>query len=166
MKPMPCNCSDDRPGSSSPTGCAYLAYSGGPLDSIYCLVEQAIPPDAKLIHGRPMVFPDGSLEFPGPPPPLSGYRENGSRLYPVWPPCALRILKVEVIEGLLRVEGVCGKPDAAQFSREVTVARCCECLETPVSGSVPKTHSIRGPQAIATTERQGASHAATMILHK
>ena len=66
-------------------GCNYLVYSGGPMTSFYRLVEHAIP-DVEMAHGRPTVHPDGSLEFPGLPPTLTGYRPEGSRLYPAWPP--------------------------------------------------------------------------------
>jgi hypothetical protein len=124
---MPCDCPEDRPRSSSPARCSYLAYSGGPLPSFYCLVEQGIP-DVEMVHGRPTVHPDGSLEFVGPPPALPGYRQEGSRLYPAWPPCTVRMLRVEVIDGVLYIAGICGNPEAGQFSLEVTVDQCRNCL--------------------------------------
>jgi len=124
---MPCDCPEDQPRPNSPAGCAYLAHSGGPLCGLYRLVEQAIPADAQLVHGRPTVHPDGSLEFPGPPPALSGYRREGSRLHPAWPPCALRMLKVQVVDGVLTIEGVCGNPEAGQFSLEVALEHCRNC---------------------------------------
>ncbi len=107
-------------------GCNYLVYSGGPLTSFYRLVEQAIP-DVELVHGRPTVHPDGSLEFPGPPPALPGYRQQGPRLYPAWPPCALRMLRVQVVDGVLSIAGICGNPAAESFSREIAGDRCRKC---------------------------------------
>ena len=84
---MPCNCPDDKSAPPVPrSGCAYLVHSGGPASNLYSLVEHAIP-DVEMAHGRPKVHPDGSLEFPGPPPAIPGYRLEGSRLYPAWPPC-------------------------------------------------------------------------------
>ena len=125
---MPCDCPENRPRPNSPARCAYLAHSGGPLHGLYRLVEQAIPADVELAHGRPIVHPDGSLEFTGPPPALPGYRQRGSRLFPAWPPCTLRILKVQITDGLLSIEGVCGNAEAEQFSREVTLDQCEKCL--------------------------------------
>jgi hypothetical protein len=82
-------------------------------------MEQAIPPDVELTHSRATVHTDGSLEFTGPPPALSRNRHEGSRLYPAWPPCVLRMLRVQVFDGLLSVEGICGSPEAGQFTRTV-----------------------------------------------
>jgi hypothetical protein len=125
---MPCNCPDDRPRTIPPAACAYLAPSGGPPHSLYRLVEQAIPADAELVHGRPRVHSDGSLEFTGIPPALSGYRQEGSLLHPAWPPCTLRILKVQITDGLLNIEGICGNAEAEPFSSEVAVEQCQKCL--------------------------------------
>ena len=80
-------------------GCNYLCCSGGPPAGIYRLVEAAIP-DVEMVHGRPTVHPDGSLEFAGTPPTIPGYRQEGLRLYPAWPPCRMRMLRVQVIEGV------------------------------------------------------------------
>jgi hypothetical protein len=124
---MPCDCPEERPRPALSGGCNYLVYSGGPLSSFYRLVEQAIPADAVLSHGRPTVHPDGSLEFTGPPPPFAGYRREGSRLCPAWPPCALRMLRVQVVDGLLSVDGVCGSPEAGQFTRAVAPGECQDC---------------------------------------
>ena len=67
MRPMPCNCPDDKIAPPLPqSGCAYLVHSGGPVSNLYRLVEHAIP-DVEMAHGRPTVHADGSLEFPGPP---------------------------------------------------------------------------------------------------
>ena len=124
---MPCNCPEEPPRPNSPTGCAYLAHSDGRLHGIYRLVEQAIPAGVPLVHGRPIVHGDGSLEFPSPPPAITGYRQEGSRLYPAWPPCALRMLRVQVIDGVLGVAGICGNAEAGPFTSEVTVNECQEC---------------------------------------
>jgi hypothetical protein len=107
-------------------GCNYLVYAGGLPASFYRLLEQAIP-DVEMTHGRPTVHPDGSLEFAGPPPALSGFRQEGSRLYPVWPPCTLRMLRVQVLDGVLNVAGICGSPDSEHFSREATLYQCRNC---------------------------------------
>jgi len=96
------------------------------MASFYRLVEHAIP-DVAMAHGRPIVHPDGSLEFPGPPPELAGYRREGLRLHPVWPPCTLRMLKVQVVNGVLSIAGLCGTPGAERFSREVTLEQCRSC---------------------------------------
>ena len=130
---MPCDCPDDQPRPVPSGGCNYLVYSGGPLSSFYRLVEQAIS-DVEMIHGRPTVHPDGSLEFPGCPPTLPGYRQQGPRLYPAWPPCALRMLRVQVIEGVLSIAGVCGNPAAEKFSHEVAVDHCRSCFVRPIRG--------------------------------
>jgi hypothetical protein len=123
---MPCDCPEDQPRPKPAGGCNYLTYSGGPVASFYRLVEQAIP-DVDLVHGRPTVHPDGSLEFATPPPALSGYRQEGSRLYPAWPPCPLRMLRVQVVDGVLNIAGLCGNPGAEQFSRELTLDNCRSC---------------------------------------
>ena len=126
VKPMPCDCPEDQPRPTLQGGCNYLAYSSGPLHHFYRLVEQAIP-DVELLHGRPTVHPDGSLEFPGPPPALPGYRAAGQRLYPAWPPCVLRMLKVQVIDGVLNIAGICGNPEAGQFGQEAAMDQCQNC---------------------------------------
>jgi hypothetical protein len=123
---MPCDCPEDQPRPTPSGGCNYLVYSGGPLSGFYRLVEQAIP-DVDLAHGRPTVHPDGSLEFPGPPPALAGFRQEGSRLYPTWPPCTLRMLQVQVLDGTLNIIGICGSPAAQHFSREATLSQCQNC---------------------------------------
>ncbi len=123
---MPCDCPDNQPRPLPSGGCNYLVYSGGPLSSFYRLVEQAIP-DVEMTHGRPTAHADGSLEFPGPPPAISGYRQEGSRLYPAWPPCVLRMLKVQVIDGALSIVGICGNPEAGHFSQEATPDQCHNC---------------------------------------
>jgi len=127
VKPMPCGCPDDQPRRPTPSGsCNYLVYSGGPLESFYRLVDHAIP-DVEMAHGRPIVHPDGSLEFNGPPPTIPGYRPEGSRLYPIWPPCPLRMLRVQVVDGVLGIAGICGSPAAGQFSLEVAPEQCQKC---------------------------------------
>ena len=125
MNDMPCDCPDDRP--ARPVGpCHYLAYSGGPLCRFYRLVERAIP-DVELAHGCPTVHIDGSLEFGGPPPVLTGYRQDGRRLVPNWPPCVLRMLRVQVVDTILQIDGICGDPHAALFSGEVSPEQCSDC---------------------------------------
>lgn len=128
---MPCDCPEEQPRPVPTGGCNYLVYSGGPMASFYRLVEYAIP-DVAMAHGRPIVHPDGSLEFPGPPPAIPGYRPEGSRLFPAWPPCTLRMLKVQVVDGVLGIIGVCGTPKAEHFGQEVTPDQCQKC---PVRGS-------------------------------
>jgi len=123
---MPCGCPEDQSRPTPAGGCNYLVYSGGPLASFYHLVAQAIPA-AELAHGRPTVHPDGSLEFSGPPPAFVGYRQEGQRLYPAWPPCTLRMLKVQVMDQTLGITGICGNPPAAQFGLEVTPEHCQNC---------------------------------------
>lgn len=124
---QPCGCPDDQPRPTPTGGCNYLVYSGGPWSSFYRLVEQAIP-NVELAHGRPTVHPDGSLEFSGPPPGLAGYRQEGSRLYPAWPPCALRMLRVQVVDQVLGIAALCGSPEAEHFGREVVPEQCKGCL--------------------------------------
>lgn len=80
-----------------------------------------------MTHGRPTVHPDGSLEFPGPPPVLAGFRQEGSRLYPIWPLCTLRMLRVQVLDGVLNIGGICGNPESEHFSREATLDQCQNC---------------------------------------
>jgi len=123
---MPCDCPEDQPRPTPAGGCNYLVYSGGPWPSFYRLVAQAIPA-VDLAHSQPIIHPDGSLEFPGPPPAIPGYRPEGSRLFPAWSPCVLRMLRVQVVDGVLSIAGVCGNPVAEQFSREVTVDQCQNC---------------------------------------
>lgn len=123
---MPCDCPEEERRPTPTGGCNYLVYSGGPRASFYRLLEQAIP-DVEMMHGRPTVHPDGFLEFPGPPPALSGFRQEGSRLYPIWPPCTLRMLQVQVLDGALNVAGICGSPDSEHFSRETTLDQCRCC---------------------------------------
>jgi hypothetical protein len=123
---MPCDCPEDQPPPTPSGGCNYLVYSGGSLANFYRLVAQAIP-DVELVHGRPTAHPDGTLEFVGPPPALAGYRQEGQRLVPAWPPCALRMLKIQVIEGVLSVAGVCGSPTAKQFGLETKPDHCHIC---------------------------------------
>jgi hypothetical protein len=63
---------------------------------------------------------DGSLEFSGPPPALVGYRQEGRRRSPSWPPCVLRMLPVQVFDGVLNIAGICVNPrpsDSATKSR-------------------------------------------------
>jgi hypothetical protein len=123
---MPCDCPEEQPRPTPTGGCNYLVYSGGPLSSFYRLVEQAIP-DVELAHSRPTVHADGSLEFPGSPPELAGYRRDGQRLHPIWPPCTLRMLKVQVIDATLKIEGVCGNPQAEHFGHMAAVDQCRDC---------------------------------------
>ena len=112
---MPCNCPDDKSIPPVPQSlCAYLVHSGGPMSSLYRLVEHAIP-DVEMVHGRPKVHPDGSLEFPGTPPTIPGYRPEGSRLYPAWPPCTLRMLKVQVVDGVALHRGPLRQPRGRAF---------------------------------------------------
>jgi len=89
-------------------------------------MEQAIP-DVAMAHGRPTVHPDGSLEFAATPPAIPGYRQEGSRLYPDWQPCLLRMLRVQVVSEALDIAGICGNPEAGQFSNEVTPEHCQNC---------------------------------------
>jgi hypothetical protein len=96
------------------------------MASFYRLVEHAIP-DVAMAHGRPTIHPDGSLEFPGPPPPIPGYRPEGSRLCPAWPPCTLRMLKVQVIDGVLAIDGICGSPETEHFGGEAKPDDCRNC---------------------------------------
>lgn len=122
---MGCKCPDDV---SLPRGsCNYLVYSGGPVERFYRLVAQVIPEDAELTHGLPVVHDDGSLEFPGTAPTIAGYRLEGSRLHPVWPPCVLRMLRVQVVDGVLNIAGICGNPATRQFSLEVVPDPCQKC---------------------------------------
>lgn len=132
---MPCDCPEDQPRPTLPGGCNYLVYSGGPWSSFYHLVEQIIP-NVELVHGRPTVHPDGSLEFPGPPPALAGFRQEGSRLYPIWPPCTLRMLQVQVLDGVLNIAGICGSLEAKHFGREITLDQCRNC---PIRQSLAPT---------------------------
>lgn len=123
---MPCDCREDQPRLTPTGGCNYLVYSGGPLSGFYRLVEQAIP-DVEMAHGRPTAHADGSLEFPGPPPAIPGYRAEGSRLCPIWPPCTLRMLQVQVLDGVLNITGICGSPESRYFSHEATLDQCQDC---------------------------------------
>jgi len=124
---MPCDCPNDQPRRPTPSGsCNYLVYSGGSPASFYRLLEQAIP-DVEMTQGRPTIHPDGSLQFPGPPPTLSGFRQEGSRLYPAWPLCTLRMLQVQVLDGALNIAGICGNPEAEHFGCEVTLDQCQNC---------------------------------------
>lgn len=124
---MPCDCPDARPRRPTPSGsCNYLVYSGGPPARLYRLLEQAIP-NVEMTHGRPTIHPDGSLQFPGPSPTLSGFRQEGSRLYPAWPLCTLRMLQVQVLDGVLTIAGICGSPETEHFGRQVTLDQCQTC---------------------------------------
>ncbi len=96
------------------------------MASFYRLVEHAIP-DVEMAHGRPVVHPDGSLEFPGFPPVILGYRPEGSRLVPAWPPCALRMLRVHVVDGVPAIDGICGSPETEHFSHEARLDQCQNC---------------------------------------
>lgn len=123
---MPCDCPEDQPRPTPAGGCNYLVYSGGPWSSFCRLVEQAIP-DVEMINGRPTVHHDGSLEFPGSSPALPGYRQQGPRLYPAWPPCTLRMLRVQVVDSMLNIAGICGRPEAEHFTHEATPDQCRNC---------------------------------------
>jgi hypothetical protein len=123
---MPCDCPEDQARLTPSGGCNYLVYSGGPMASFYRLVEHAIP-DVEMTHGRPLVHLDGSLEFSGLPPAIAGYRQEGWQLYPAWPPCTLRMLCVQVVDGVLNIAGICGSPQADRFSRDVTLDECRNC---------------------------------------
>ena len=126
VTPMPCDCPDEPPRPTPTGGCNYLVYSGGPLENFYRLVGEAIP-DVELAHGRPTVHPDGSLEFPGTPPALSGYRQVSSRLYPAWSPCSLRMLRVQVVDGVANIVGICVSPGSERFGLEVAPDACRSC---------------------------------------
>ena len=126
MNTQPCGCPEDQSRPLPTGGCNYLIYSGGPTVSFYRLVEHAIP-NVEMTHGRPTVHPDGSLEFAGPPPALVGYRQEGPRLRPAWPSCTLRMLRVQVLEGVLSIAGICGSPGARHFSHEVALDQCQHC---------------------------------------
>jgi hypothetical protein len=122
---MGCKCPDDVPlfrGS-----CSYLVYSDGPVERFYRLIAQVIPDNAELTHARPIVHDDGSLEFPGEPPALSGYRRDGCRLCPVWPCCKMRMLKIQIVRGLLTVTGICGNPRMDDFGFEISLDQCQKC---------------------------------------
>lgn len=122
----PCDCPSGEVRPVPTGGCNYLAYFGGSSVGLYRLVEQAIP-EVEMIHGRPTVHADGSLEFPGAPPSIAGYRQDGSRLDPDWPPCLLRMLRVRVVDGVLGIAGICGNSAAEQFSLEVPPDHCQSC---------------------------------------
>lgn len=122
----PCDCPDNQPRPVPTGGCNYLVCTGSSPSSLYRLVEQAIP-DVELSHGRPIIFSDGSLEFPESPPTLPGYRTEGRRLYPVWPVCTHRILRVQVVDKTLQIAGLCGNPEAGQFGNEITPDGCRDC---------------------------------------
>ena len=107
--------------------CNHIAYSSGPLESVYLLVSQVIPDDVAMKHGRPKVHPDGSLEFPDTPPELSGYELQDGRLLPVWPPCVARMLRVEVIDGILKLTGVCSCIESNHLALDVTTDDCEKC---------------------------------------
>lgn len=130
--PMPCNCPEEQPRPVPTGGCNYLVYSGGPMASFYRLVEHAIP-DVEMAHGRPVVHPDGSLEFPEPPPAISGYRPEGSRLYPAWRPCPGRMLRVQVVDAVLQIAGMCSQPGAESSGMDVTPEQCQKCGGPPIS---------------------------------
>lgn len=123
---MPCDCPKDQLRPTPAGGCNYLVYSGGPWASFYRLIEQAIP-DVEMAHGRPTAHADGSLTFPGPPPVIPGYRAEGSRLYPIWPLCTLRMLQVQVLDGVLSIAGICGDLETGLFSQEATPDQCRNC---------------------------------------
>ena len=123
---MPCDCPEEQLHPTPTGGCNYLVYSGGPMSSFYRLVEQAIP-DVELVHGRPTIHPDGTLEFSGPPPALAGYRQEGQRLVPAWPPCALRMLRVQVANSELAIDGICGNPAVEHFGQTTTLDQCQKC---------------------------------------
>jgi len=126
VKAMPCACPDALPRPKATGGCNYLCYSGGSAAGIYSLVEEALP-DVEMAHGRPVVHSDGSLEFPGPPPAILGYRQEGNRLYPAWPPCKLRMLRIAVVDGVLTIAGICGEQAAGAFGQEVAPGQCHAC---------------------------------------
>jgi hypothetical protein len=123
---MGCECPDDIPLSQG--NCNYLIYSGGPIERLYRLVAHVISKDAELVHGHPVVHNDGSLEFPGEPPTLSGYRRDDSRLYPIWPSCAMRMLKAQIEGGALTIMGICCSPRGDHFSLEISLDQCLKCL--------------------------------------
>jgi len=132
VTPMPCDCHEDQTARPIPTGgCNYLVCTGGTPADLYRLMERAIP-DVELAHGRPIIYSDGSLEFPeSPPPALPGYRAEGRRLHPVWPLCPHRILQVQVINKTLQIAGLCGSPEAGQFGNEIAPESCQKCAARP-----------------------------------
>lgn len=133
VTPMPCDCPEDLPARPVPTGGRnYLVCTGGTPADLYRLVERAIP-DVELSHGRPIIYSDGSLEFPESPPTLPGYRTKGRRLYPVWPACPHRILQVQVVAKTLQIAGLCGCPEAGQFGQTIAPESCQNCPARPPS---------------------------------
>jgi hypothetical protein len=123
---MSCDCPEEQPRPTPTGGCNYVVHSAGPLSRFYRLVEQAIP-EVELAHGRPTIHADGSLEFSGPPPEIAGYRREGNCLYPAWPPCTLRMLRVQAIDATLQIDGLCGNPQARQFGGETAIDQCRDC---------------------------------------
>jgi len=124
---MPCDCPEDR---LVPTGDHnYLVCANGSLANFYRLVEQAIP-DIEMTHGRPTAHPDGSLDFPDTPPAIPGYRQDGFRLYPTWPPCKMRILRIQVVDKTLQITSLCGNPGTEQFG-QVVIDQCQNCHARP-----------------------------------
>jgi len=127
VKKRPCNCPDESDVRSVAVGgCNYVVYSGNSPVGLYRLVEQAIP-DAEMAHGRPVVHSDGSLEFPGTPPAIPNYRQDGTRLYPTWPPCRGRMLRVQVVDGVLSIMGICVTPKDDCLGHEVAPDYCRNC---------------------------------------
>ena len=41
------------------------------------------------------------------------------------------MLRVQVVDGVLSIAGICGSPDAEDFSQEVTPEKCRDCLRAP-----------------------------------
>lgn len=120
---MGCECKD-KPIADA---CNCIVYSGGPMRHFYKLVGELIPDDAELSHSHPIVHDDGSLEFSGEPPKLTGYKRQGNTMYPIWPQCASRMITVKVSTGALTINGLCGNPTNERIGNRVSLETCQAC---------------------------------------
>lgn len=138
MEKPPCDkCPEGQPATALPqlssASDSYIFYNGGPFDSIYTLIAQAIPGNANLKHGRPTVYTSGALEYPpgdSVVEDIPGYQRdaaNPRRFRPVWPPCIHRMLRIRLQGGLLEIHGMCCNATTGNAGRVVSLEQCQKC---------------------------------------
>lgn len=124
---MGCN---NCPDANTPTGVLFIVYAGGPPHTPFAAMRAAVPNDTIIRRYRPVVHPDGRIEYnrdvPAPPVP-EGYRANDPWiLQPVWVSCIFRGYRVQTLDdGTLKIEASCFQAKSGTRGHEIITNDFC-----------------------------------------
>lgn len=134
---MGCGCPEEN--SPPPSAPFTLIYTSG-TEAAYYRMVRANMPETPGKYGIPVVYDDGSVEYPkGTPPDILGYDRIGPRLFrPAWPSCRWRALAVAYPNGCLTVRGQCHNP-LSDLHLQTTLPELCKVcsLRTPIPTCQP-----------------------------